>query len=155
MSTYGACGPNSDNDATCLDSRFGDYYSTSGLRGSSEAHCQSSAPATATSPTMGNAAPTLTLAALAWTRRSATAVARVDGAGRIPLIAARQLAILIMVRVIQDPQFRRMGVAEVPLVFGATCQRTPFGNCCSPYGRCRSDSIYCDAGCQAEFGLCN
>lgn len=36
----------------------------------------------------------------------------------------------------------------------ATCLTSTFGDCCSPLGYCGGNSSYCGAGCQSAFGSC-
>ncbi|EUC42947.1 carbohydrate esterase family 4 protein [Bipolaris oryzae ATCC 44560] len=39
--------------------------------------------------------------------------------------------------------------------FGATCQGSSFGNCCSQFGWCGSSQDHCGAGCDKTSGTCN
>lgn len=36
-----------------------------------------------------------------------------------------------------------------------TCTGSTFGRCCSAFGYCGGNSLFCDAGCQSPFGQCN
>ncbi|KAI6354671.1 hypothetical protein MCOR25_008494 [Pyricularia grisea] len=42
-----------------------------------------------------------------------------------------------------------------PAAGGSSCQLSLFGNCCSRYGYCGSTDVYCGAGCQSGYGVCN
>ncbi|KAB5572047.1 glycosyl hydrolase family 61-domain-containing protein [Coniochaeta sp. 2T2.1] len=38
---------------------------------------------------------------------------------------------------------------------GQTCSGSPFGGCCSKYGKCGSTRFHCGCGCQGDFGECS
>ncbi|RAL14996.1 uncharacterized protein BO97DRAFT_476379 [Aspergillus homomorphus CBS 101889] len=178
-STDGNCGANSETNATCLNSNYGNCCSAKGYCGSTSAYCgdgcnahfgtctsqpnntntNTNAPTTQQQPvsTDGNCGPnSSTKNATCLTSPYGDCCSAKGYCGSTSAYCGDGCNALF--GTCDDPTTQTVstsGSCGGTANSNVTCLGSEFGDCCSKLGYCGRNDAYCGVGCQVGFGVCD